>query len=192
MLIKKNTDVEKKTSDVNIEKPAYNGRLSIELCDLLIRQLQHELQNHNLYMEFSNFYANKGLSLLEEYYQQRAQEEYTHHSWIRKFLNENDVTYKYPEIKTTSYTYKELIDPLEITIEVEEDTTEMIYEIVECASKNKDYITLAWLNSTNSDTGMLVLEQMEELSLSKTAFDIANNSEDWLLIEKAILDLYTK
>ena len=34
----------------------------------------------------------------EEYFKLRADEEYLHHSWIRKYLNENDAEYIYPTI----------------------------------------------------------------------------------------------
>ena len=41
-------------------------------------------------MNFANYFGVRGFVVLEEYFKLRANEEYLHHSWIRKYLNEND------------------------------------------------------------------------------------------------------
>lgn len=166
--------------------------LSSDLVDLLVKQLSHELRNHNLYMSFSIFYSNKGLNLLAEYYKLRAIEEYNHHNWIMWYLSENDVNYKYPEIKKIDETFTELIDPIKLTVKVEQETTEMIYNIAEQATADKDFITIAWLNGNDSEHGALILEQLEEESLSNAVLNIAELEDSWLLKEKTILELYRK
>lgn len=52
--------------------------LSKEIQKLLLRQMKHELQNHNIYMNFANYYGTRGFMLLEKYYELRANEEMTH------------------------------------------------------------------------------------------------------------------
>ena len=54
--------------------------LSKEIQELLLRQLKHELQNHNIYMNFANYFGVRGFVVLEEYFKLRADEEYLHHS----------------------------------------------------------------------------------------------------------------
>ena len=44
--------------------------LSKEIQQLLLRQLKHELQNHNIYMNFANYFGVRGLVILEEYFKQ--------------------------------------------------------------------------------------------------------------------------
>ena len=88
--------------------------LSAEIQKLLLRQLKHELQNHNAYMNFANYFGVRGFVILEEYYKQRADEEYLHHSWIRKYLNENDSEYIYPTIEQFDKKVEDMVDPLRL------------------------------------------------------------------------------
>ena len=150
MIIKNeaNDPVEKK--DVSRRKCT----LSNEIQKLLLRQLKHELQNHNAYMNFSNYFGVRGFVILEEYYKQRADEEYLHHSWIRKYLNENDAEYIYPTIEQFDKKVENMVDPFKITVDLE------INEIVDQAANEGDWATFNWLNGHDKETGMLVNEQV--------------------------------
>ena len=174
------------------KEPIISDELSSKLKEMLINQLSHELRNHNLYMTFSNFYANKGLNLLSEYYKLRADEEYKHHDWIRCYLNSNGIVYKYPAIAEIDESFESLIDPIKLTVKVEEETTSMIYDLADQAVKENDHITIAWLNGNDPKQGALVIEQLEEQSLSTAVLDIAKLEDGWLTKEKAIMDLYSK
>lgn len=186
------TESKAKTDENTADVEGFKATISSELTDLLVRQLAHELRNHNLYMTFCNFYSAKGLNLLSEYYKLRAGEEYLHHDWIRWYLQENGAVYKYPNIADIDETFLDLIDPIKLTVEVEKETTDMIYEIVDQAEKEKDYITLAWLNGNDSNHGALLLEQLEEESLSTAVLDIAQLNDGWLTKEQAIMQMYRK
>lgn len=190
MTIEKSENSQGKNTTAQEKSAVSTGVLSSKLRELLIAQLAHELRNHNLYLSFSNFYADKGLNLLSEYYKLRAKEEYTHHEWIRQYLNDNEIVYKYPAIDEIDETFETLLDPFKLTVEVEEITTDMIYDIADQATKENDHITIAWLYGKDPSRGMLVLEQLEEQSLSKAALDIAKLDDGWLIKEKAIMSLY--
>lgn len=164
--------------------------LSENIQKLLLRQLKHELYNHNLYMSFSNFFGVQGLSVLEEYYKQRADEEYLHHSWIRKYLNQNDSEYIYPDIPSISEKFEDNVTPFKLTVDKEIETTKLIYEIVEQALEEGDWATFTWLNGNDPEEGMLVKEQVEEESISRTALDIAQSEGSWLRKEKSIMNAY--
>ena len=73
-------------------------------------------------MSFSNFYGVKGYSVLEEYYRLRAEEEYLHHRWIKDYLNENDVEYKYPNVPEISEQFEDMVTPFELTVDKEIET----------------------------------------------------------------------
>lgn len=135
--------------------------LSKEIQQLLLRQLKHELQNHNIYMNFANYFGVRGLVILEEYFKQRADEEYLHHSWIRKYLNENDAEYIYPTIEQFDKEITDMITPFKLTVDLEIQTTQMIYEIVDQAANEGDWATFNWLNGHDKETGMLVNEQVD-------------------------------
>lgn len=154
----------KKTANDPVEGKDLSRRkctLSKEIQQLLLRQLKHELQNHNIYMNFANYFGVRGLVVLEEYFKQRADEEYLHHSWVRKYLNENDAEYIYPAIDQFNGKIEDMVDPFKITVDLEIETTQMINEIVDQAAEEGDWATFNWLNGHDKETGMLVNEQVD-------------------------------
>lgn len=183
----------KKTANDPVEGKDLSRRkctLSKEIQQLLLRQLKHELQNHNIYMNFANYFGVRGLVVLEEYFKQRADEEYLHHSWVRKYLNENDAEYIYPTIEQFDKEITDMITPFKLTVDLEIQTTQMIYEIVDQAANEGDWATFNWLNGHDKETGMLVNEQVEEESISRTVLDIAESEGSWLRKEKSIMNAY--
>lgn len=164
--------------------------LSKEIQELLLRQLKHELQNHNIYMNFANYFGVRGFVVLEEYFKLRADEEYLHHSWIRKYLNENDAEYIYPTIDQFDKKIVDMVDPFKMTVDLEIETTQMIYEIVDQAAAEYDWATFNWLLGHDETTGRLVEEQREEESISRTVRDIAESEGSWLRKEKSIMNAY--
>ena len=70
--------------------------------------------------------------------------------------------------------------------------TDYINIIVNQAAEEGDWQTFVWLNGDNEDRGRLVLEQIEEESLSRTVLDIASSDEPWRIKEHTILDFYSK
>lgn len=157
MVIKKAANDPVESKDLSRRKCT----LSKEIQQLLLRQLRHELQNHNIYMNFANYFGVRGLIVLEEYYKERADEEYLHHSWIRKYLNENDAEYIYPTIEQFDKEITDMVMPFKLTVDLEIQTTQMIYEIVDQAANEGDWATFNWLNGHDKETGMLVNEQVE-------------------------------
>lgn len=164
--------------------------LSDKMQKLLLRQLAHELENHNIYRTFANFFGTQGLAVLEEYYRLRAEEEKLHHDWIANYLNECDAVYSYPEIPAVDYELKDNIIPFQLTVDKEIETTMLIYEMVDLAQEEKDWATWKWLMGDDPKIGCLVLEQNEEEAISRTALDIAESNGSWLRKEKSIMAAY--
>lgn len=165
--------------------------ISEAMVTLLVEQLAHELHNHNLYRSFANYFGSEGLHLLEEYYNLRAEEEYNHHKWISKYLSERGAVFNYPAVPEV----KEITGYLEVlneTCVVEETTTNMIYGIVDLAQKESDWITYGWLMGNSESDGMLVMEQLEEESISNLAYDIGCQEGTWLEKQVAIYKAYKK
>lgn len=192
MVIKEQQDPIKNPAkeDVKIDIKRRECTLSEEMQKLLLRQLQHELQNHNIYMTFSNYYGVRGFVLLEEYFKLRADEEYKHHIWIRNWLNENDAEYVYPTIDQYEKEVTDMMFPFYATIDLEISTTKMIDEMIDLAFDEHDYGTWNWLMGHDSEKGMLRDEQVEEESISRTVRDIAASEGSWLRKEKSIMNAY--
>ena len=51
-----------------------NELISSSLAELLIKQIAHEIKNHNLYKSFANFYSVEGYVNLQKYYEKRGNE----------------------------------------------------------------------------------------------------------------------
>lgn len=165
-----------------------NLGLSESMINLLIKQVGHELHNYTLYKTLANYFGTNGLNLLKEYYLGRADEELLHHQWIVDYLDERGIFFKYPGISEVTEEFDEYLDAFELTLVVEEETTKMIYEIVDLAKKEDDYLTLCWLmQSTGSQ---LLKEQAEEIAISELALDIASHEGSWFEKERAILAAY--
>ena len=72
------------------------------------------------------------------------------------------------------------------TVDVEIETTEMIYDMADKARELGDHIFLQWLYRD----GLLVAEQSEEMSLSRKALAIMKQDDSILAKQDAIMDLY--
>ena len=143
----------------------------------LVKQLGHELKNHNLYKSFANFFGLEGITALEKYYNKRAEEELHHSEWIHNFLTDADYAVKYPVVEYNTESWVDYLDPFKLTVDREIQTTQMIYSIYEMAQQEKDYMTCVWLYN------FLLKEQIEEENTSRMALTIMELDAD--LLEKA-------
>lgn len=186
------------TQEMAPETNAKNEGLKRRICtlsdktiDLLLRQLSHELYNHNLYRSFANYYGINGLAVLEAYYIKRAEEEKLHHDWIINYLNYNDAAIVYPVVPEIKEEWDDPVTPFKMTVDKEIETTNLIKEMVDNSLTEHDWFTFAWLMGNSPVEGKLLPEQVEEESISRTALDIAESEGSWLRKEKSIMAAYT-
>lgn len=166
--------------------------MSEDMINLFVKQIAHELHNYTLYKTFANYFGNEGFILFQEYYNLRADEELLHHNWLVDFLNERGVMFSYPSVAEVVEEINDYTTPFELTVNVEEETTRMIYEIVNLAQKEGDWITFSWLMQNNEKTGALVMEQLEEESISNLVLDIVTQDGSWLEKERSVMNAYKK
>ena len=164
--------------------------LSSVMVEMLVKQMSAELANHSLYRTFANYFDVEGLPKLATYWLGRAAEEYLHHEWIYKYLTTNDALFQYPPVPAIKVNIIDRVMPFAATVDREIETTMGINKIVDQAQKEGDWATFQWLNGDDEDTGMLVKEQVEEESISRTILDMAREQATWLRKENAILDFY--
>ena len=173
-----------------IDKSRRECTLSKRMIEMLVKQMSAELANHSLYRTFANYFAVEGLPKLEEYWIARAKEEYLHHEWIYKYLTDNDAVFQYPVVPPINVDIPNREMPFDATVDREIETTMSINLIVDQALAEKDWATFQWLHGTSSESGMLIAEQVEEESISRTIADMAKEQASWLRKENAILDFY--
>lgn len=150
--------------ETNAKKEGLKRRictLSDKMIELLLRQLSHELYNHNLYRSFANYYGINGLAVLESYYIKRAEEEKLHHDWIINYLNYNDAAVIYPEVPEIKEDWDDPVTPFKLTVDKEIETTNLIKEMVDYSLAEKDWFTFAWLMGNSPVEGKLLPEQVD-------------------------------
>ncbi len=179
-------------NDIQLDIKRRECTLSPAMQKLMLRQLASEMANHNIYRSFANFYGVRGLSLLEEYYNRRAEEEMKHHNWVLGYLSETDTEYVYPEIPPVTEKWDTLEKPFDITVDKEIETTQMIQEMLDLAFDEGDYFTWDFIMGHDSEKGELLHEQREEENTSRTVRDIINTEGSWLRKEKSVLDFYNR
>lgn len=157
--------------------------VSKEVGNLMVKQIAHELKNHNLYRAFANFFSVEGIPDLEAYYRKRAHEEYNHHEWLCTYLSDADFKFMYPAVDMNAEKVTTYLDPFVQTIDRETLTTEMIYDIYRQCEVEKDLMTCSWLLEK------LIKEQIEEENISRMARTIMEESSDIYIRASKVLDL---
>lgn len=157
-----------------------------KITKLLVEQLAHELMNYNLYKTFANYYGVEGIIQLENYYHERAHEEYTHHDWIYHFLTEADIKFVYPSIPSNNVSkIDNFVKPFELTVVREIETTNLIYKIHDACVQEGDIMTASWLYEK------LIKEQIEEENTSRAALAIMRQDADIFERAKRVYSLLT-
>lgn len=157
--------------------------ISENLKNLLVKQLAHELKNYNLYKQFANYYEVAGVGKLGKYYNKRADKELEHHNWVFDYLTAGDVKFQYPAIEANNVEVKNHLEPFQLTLDREIETTNLIYDLYEAAKAEKDYMTMIWIEKP------LLFKRIKEENTSRAALGIME--EDANIFSKAgrILDL---
>ncbi len=127
--------------------------LDSRVAELLNDQINKEMYSAYLYLDFSNFYANKGLNGYANWYHIQAQEEMDHAMGILNYLQDNDYKVTLSAIAKPDKELKKLDDPLRYGLEHEIYVTNLIHTIYDAAHEVKDYRTMKFLDWYVSEQG---------------------------------------
>ncbi len=117
-----------------------------KVAELLNTQVNKELYSAYLYLEFSNFYVEQGLSGFANWYKIQAQEERDHAMLFMQYMQNNDVKVTLEAIDKPDADLKENIDPLKAGYEHEVYVTNLINNIYDAAYSVKDFRTMQFLD----------------------------------------------
>lgn len=148
------------------KKARRNCTLSKDMIKMLVLQMAHELENHNLYKTFAAYFHRNDLTKLGIYYDKRAAEENVHHQWIYNYLIECDAEFTYPQVSAINLDLVDHLTPFRLTVDKEIETTLGINQIVNLAAEEGDWATFDFLMGDNPETGKLVKEQRNKISLA--------------------------
>ena len=135
--------------------------------DLLNQQINKELYSAYLYLDFSNYYARRGLDGFANWYQIQAQEERDHAMLFYQYLQNNDAKVTLEAIGKPDVQIETDMDALRASLKHEIYVTSLINDIYAEAYAARDFRTMQFLD-------WFVKEQGEE---EKNATDMIAKME---------------
>ncbi len=141
--------------------------LNKKVSELINDQINKEFYSAYLYLEFSNFYDEKGLDGYANWYKIQAQEERDHAMLMLEYLRLNSEKITLKGIEAPDKKLETLMDPLKAGLTHEQYVTGLINDIYAAAYEVKDFRTMQFLD-------WFVKEQLEE---EKNAEDMITKME---------------
>lgn len=129
--------------------------LSPKLVQLLNEQINKELYSAYLYLDMSNFYADKNLKGFANWYYVQTQEEMAHAMIFRDYLLREGYKVELEAVDKPNVEFHELIDPLKEAYKHEVYVTGTIHNIYAAAQEEKDFRTMSFVD-------WFIKEQAEE------------------------------
>lgn len=120
--------------------------LDKKVLDLLNDQINKEFYSAYLYLDFANFYKDKGLDGFANWYNIQAQEERDHAMLFVQYLQNNNAKVTLTAIAKPDKEMTALKDPLVFGLEHEQFVTNLIHNLYDAAHSIKDFRTMQFLD----------------------------------------------
>jgi ferritin len=143
-------------------------------------QIGHELGNYHQYLAIASYFESESLFGLAKLYFQQAEEEREHAMKFLKFVLEAGGKVAIPAVPAPRCEIESPVDGAELALEVEMRTTREIYDLVELATAEKNYIALNFLQ-------WFLSEQLEEVSSAENRLAVIRRAGASVLMVEAYL-----
>lgn len=153
--------------------------LNERVTKLINEQINKEMYSSYLYLNISNYYAEKGLVGFSSWFRKQAQEELEHAMKFIDYLYDEGEKVELTDIEAPKHEFKNNKEPLELTLHHEEYVTSLINNIYKTTLEVADYRTTSFLT-------WFIDEQREE---EKNAKDLLNKFEIFAVDSKAVHQL---
>ncbi len=120
--------------------------LDKKVAELLNTQVNKEFYSAYLYLDFSNYYVEKGLDGFANWYKVQAQEERDHAMLFLQYLQNNGCSVTLDAIDKPDKVFEGYDGPLHAGYEHEQYVTALIHTIYDAAHEAKDYRTMQFLD----------------------------------------------
>lgn len=120
--------------------------LNAKVAELLNDQINKEFYSAYLYLSFSNYFAEHGLSGFANWYNIQAQEERDHAILFMQYLQNNGCKVTLEAIDKPDKEPKTSMDVLKFGLEHEEYVTSLIHNVYGAAYDIKDFRTMQFLD----------------------------------------------
>lgn len=138
-----------------------------KVSELMNKQINAEFYSGYLYLDFANYYEEKGLDGFANWYEIQAREEQDHAILMYHFMHNNGEKVTLDAIAKPDKIFESLLDPLKAGLEHEKFVTSLINNIYAAAQASNDFRTLQFLD-------WFIKEQGEE---EKNASDMITKME---------------
>ena len=148
---------------------------SEKLVEALNQQVGNELAASNQYVSIGSYFAGENLDQLAQFFFRQADEERAHALKFVKFIVDVDGTVRIPEIPAARADFGSAQEAVELSLEWEHEVTRQVYDLVEIAQADKNFIAQRFLD-------WFVAEQLEEVSSMGALLAVVKRAgEDGLL-----------
>jgi ferritin len=154
--------------------------ISGELNAALNAQIGHELGNSNQYVAVASYFEGECLFGLAKIYFKQADEEREHAMKFVRFVLDAGGRVAVPPVPAPRNEFASAEDAARLALESENRTTRQIYDLVELATAEKNYITLNFLQ-------WFISEQLEEVSSAETRLSVIRRAGPNVLMVEAYL-----
>jgi len=149
--------------------------ISDQLEKALNRQVGREMGASLQYLAIAAYFDQQALKQLARFFYRQADEERTHALKFLHFIIEAEGKVTVPAIAAPKGEFQSAADCAQLSLDWENEVTQQIYELVDCAHGDRNYIALRFLD-------WFVTEQLEEVSLMDNLLAIIKRAgEDSLL-----------
>lgn len=155
--------------------------LNEKVSKLLNEQINKEMYSAYLYLDIANYFANKGLTGFQNWYNVQAHEEMDHALFFVQYLQNNDFEVVLELIAKPTIQYKNFKEPLEEALKHEKFVTDSINHIFSKATEVNDYRTQQFLQWFIKEQG----EEEKNATELLVKFDWAK--ENLFLLDKELL-----
>ncbi len=143
-------------------------------------QIGHELQNANQYVAIASYFEGECLFGLAKIFFKQAEEEREHAMKFVKFVLDTGAKVAIPSIPAPRNEFRSAEDAAQLALDSELATTRQIYDLIELAAAEKNYITTNFLQ-------WFVSEQLEEVSSAETRLSVIKRAGPNVLMVEAYL-----
>jgi ferritin len=143
-------------------------------------QIGNELGNANQYVAIASFFEMECLFGLAKIYFKQAEEEREHAMKFVKYVLDSGGRVAIPQVPAPQNEFKSAEDAAQVALDSEVRTTRQIYDLVELATAEKNYITLNFLQ-------WYLNEQLEEVSSAETRLSVIRRAGPSVLMVEAYL-----
>lgn len=153
---------------------------SEKLIEALNRQVGRELGASMQYLAIAAWFESEDLRQLAQFFYTQAEEEREHAMKFFHFILEAGGRPYIPEIAAPKGDFTSATECAELSLRWEEEVTQQIYDLVEKAEDDKNYIALRFLD-------WFVTEQLEEVSTMSSLLSVIERAGDQLLLVEDFL-----